>query len=368
MNESVEEKKAKRLTERDRQLVGLMAVARYLSTEQVRTLIFPERDESVARKRLAILAGEGTRGAATPLVRRLVYRAKDWKLVTVWAPTVNGYYVAMDVLGSSLRIPAHDVAPEFLGHTIALNDLFVRLMATGDKHFARARVDRFAWRCSDSVRLPWTEYDMRAGKRNSRVIHPDAVLELPGQRRRIFIECETGSQPIASVNDDKGGATVAKIQRYESFLRGFADVSAKRTHYAEQFPDGFAPEVLFLVFSNARRESINKAIAAHTARGASSCRFGAMVIHEASSAFRVAPGTPTAVCAAPVLTGQDMALLHDYFTESVTAMKAARNAVREVNKILARPLEVPQYPRTATSMRDLVVRLVANRNPQHPIG
>jgi hypothetical protein len=49
-------------------------------------------------------------------------------------------------------------------------------------------------------------------------------------------------------------------------------------------------------------------------------------------------------------------------------MKAARNAVREVNKILARPLEVPQYPRTATSMRDLVVRLVANRKPQLPIG
>jgi len=38
---------------------------------------------------------------------------------------------------------------------------------------------------------------MREGRREQRVIQPDALLELPLQRRRYFLECEMGTQMIS---------------------------------------------------------------------------------------------------------------------------------------------------------------------------
>ena len=52
------------------------------------------------------------------------------------------------------------------------------------------------------------------------VLLPDAVLELPSTRRRVFIECETGTHTLVPVSRDKHAATVRKAERYETFLAG----------------------------------------------------------------------------------------------------------------------------------------------------
>jgi len=57
-----------RLQDRDQQLLAMLAMCRYLSTEQIRRLSFPGRTETPADKRLRQLAGIGKYGFTKPFV------------------------------------------------------------------------------------------------------------------------------------------------------------------------------------------------------------------------------------------------------------------------------------------------------------
>src|SRR6516165_4053715 len=61
-------------TDRDRQLIGLLGVVRYLSTEQLCRLFYDGRNVHNMRKRLLRLAGEGSLGLRRGFIRRLFYR------------------------------------------------------------------------------------------------------------------------------------------------------------------------------------------------------------------------------------------------------------------------------------------------------
>jgi hypothetical protein len=63
-----------RLQDRDQQLLAMLAMCRYLSTEQIRRLSFPGRTETPADKRLRQLAGIGKYGFTKPFVERTAYR------------------------------------------------------------------------------------------------------------------------------------------------------------------------------------------------------------------------------------------------------------------------------------------------------
>src|SRR5262249_15387148 len=41
--------------------------------------------------------------------------------------------------------------------------------------------------------------------------------------QRLFLECETGTHSIIATGTTKPGATLCKVERYESFLTGLAD-------------------------------------------------------------------------------------------------------------------------------------------------
>jgi hypothetical protein len=97
------------------------------------------------------------------------------------------------------------------------------------------------------VRLVWGEWEIREGRRQQHVIQPDAVLELPLQRRRYFLECEMGTQMISPGEANAPGATLSKARRYQTFLADFSGTDGRRTHYQTQYPDAFSAEVLFLV-------------------------------------------------------------------------------------------------------------------------
>jgi hypothetical protein len=93
------------------------------------------------------------------------------------------------------------------------------------------------------------------------VLRPDALLELVEQRRRLFIECEMGTHTIQPVNDDtKPNSTVSKLARWEAYVGGVCDVATRHTWYQQRFPDGYAPEVLFLVHSERRARNVTAAI------------------------------------------------------------------------------------------------------------
>src|SRR5713101_646236 len=271
-----------RVTDRDRQLIGLLAVARYLSTEQLSKLLYRARNIDNMRRRFLRLAGEGPRGFKPAYIRRLYYRTYEGHLFDMWALTSTGYAVAEIVLGTAIKIPRHDVGAAFREHTIVLNELFVALMMPPAGGYARAKQDDFRWVASDTVRLPWRQNLGPGSRTPDRLVLPDAVLEIPSPRRRFFLECEMGTHPILSGKHPKPGSTIAKVQSYEGFLRSYVDASATQTFYARSYPDNYVPEVLFLVRTPHRAKAINEAIREWRDKlGTQACTARALTIDEA---------------------------------------------------------------------------------------
>lgn len=60
--------------------------------------------------------------------------------------------------------------------------------------------------------------------------------------------------------DNKPNSTLAKLDRWETYVTGLADVAARRTWYSQRYPDSYAPEVIFLVPSDRRAKTVNGAI------------------------------------------------------------------------------------------------------------
>src|SRR5712692_11662283 len=58
-----------RLTDRDKQLIAVLAVARYFSNSQITKLFFSGRSPKTMRKRLLRLAGEGRSAFSPPYLR-----------------------------------------------------------------------------------------------------------------------------------------------------------------------------------------------------------------------------------------------------------------------------------------------------------
>lgn len=368
-----------RLHERDRHLLGHIATVRYLSTEQVAQLVFPGRHITRAQNRLRQLEGGG---GGVSYVRRLTWRTFEGVPQSAWTLADAGYVIAEQVVGP-VRVAARDVGAQFMEHTLALNELYVRLLTTGlivrpgprgskatglsplarIGTFALAGDSRFGWVQSDSAELPWTEYDQRAGKRNDRVIRPDAVLELPSRSRRLFVECEMGTHAIVARNDDKAGATLHKLERYCAFVNGLADPVARETFCARRYPDGWKSEVVFLVHSAHRAESVKRAVG----QWSKSNTLGALlvrvdVVESLTDALigelGIAPAEPApplrATAPASVglqLSSEDLECLKAFCAGAVATLKSLRDAAR------ARREPPPAYPPHADAVLHLLQRL-----------
>src|SRR5229473_5433676 len=326
-----------RLTDRDRQLTGLLAVARYLSTEQLSKLLYQTRNIDNMRRRFLRLAGEGPRGFRPAYIRRLFYRTYEGHRFDMWTLTNTGYTVAEIVLGTAVKIPRHDVSAAFREHAIVLNELFVALMRPTGGGYARAKQDDFRWIPSDTVRLPWKQHLGPGSRTPDRLVLPDAVLEIPSAQRRFFLECEMGTHPILGVAHPKPGSTIAKVQSYEGFLRSYVDASATQTFYARSYPDNYVPEVLFLVRTPHRAKAINEAIRQwHERLGTQTCAARALTIDAARDELLRVLGRrsnpeegPTTAVQERVLSREDVATLRHFYNETVLAFKEMRAKARE---------------------------------------
>ena len=69
-----------------------------------------------------------------------------------------------------------------------------------------------------------------------------------------------GTHSIVAVSDEKAGATISKVERYDEFFAGYAQASARLTFYGKSYPDQWPAEVLFLVRKAGRRNAVNAAI------------------------------------------------------------------------------------------------------------
>jgi len=350
-----------RLTDRDRQLAGLLAVARYLSTQQLSRLLYAGRNVRNMRRRLLRLAGEGRLGFKPAYIRRLFYRTYEGQWLDMWTLTNTGYTVAESVLGRSIKIPRHDVSSPFREHTIMLNELFVALMMPLGHGYARAKQSDFRWIPSDTVRLPWRQHLGDASRSPDRLVLPDAVLEIPKAQRRYFLECETGTHPILGDEDPRPGSTIAKVQNYEGFLRSYVDARATETFYARSFPDNYVPEILFLVRAAHRAKAVNEAIRQWRQKcGTQTCASRALTVEEASAQLlgilrsrstheqRYAPVAPEGR-----LSVADISTVRRFYNGTVLAFKEMRAKAR------ARKEVPPAYPPMVEEMQALVERLQA---------
>ena len=228
----------------------------HLSRDQIERLMFPGRVKSRSSIRLGQLTKEI--GGQPAILKELGYATNDgWK--NVFGLTGYGYIVAQERLGKALlKVPRHDVSPQFLNHSVLLTEFLLGLIPQDGKHPAKIPKS-FRWIPGEYLDLPFSEYTLE-DRNQRRRLQPDAVLEIPSQRTRYFVELETGSATIW--DQEKVTSTLAKLNRYSEFLSGYAgDVlhGDSSTFYSRAFPDAWPPEVLFVTLSSHRRDSIKAA-------------------------------------------------------------------------------------------------------------
>ncbi len=250
---------------------------------------------------------------------------------SVWTLTNAGYTLSATALGTIIKIPKHDVGAAFREHAIVLNELFVALMRPPGGGYARARQTQFRWIASDTVRLPWKQHLGHGSTTPDRLVLPDAVLEIPSAKR-LFLECEMGTHPIASAARPKPGSTIAKVQNYEGFLRSYVDASATQTFYARSYPDNYVPEVLFLVRTAHRATTVNEAIRRWQQRlGTQTCVARALTVEAArDELLKVlrSHSKPSGVSPERRLSLEDLATVRRFYNGTVLAFKEMRAKAR----------------------------------------
>jgi len=248
------------LTERDRALLAYVGIARYASADQVHRLIAPGHSKKLVYRRLAKLCLPGGRPGEGACLRRLHYRRYEGTSVPVWALTPYGRSLVAPALPWLPTPPAKDLGARFLEHTLLLNGVLLELvLALRRSETAPLEDLPFRWRAENDEVLQFRMLGHRLGDAHQAVLKPDAVLEVPGRCRRLFIE--TGTQSIVTAQPERTGAILAKLQRYKQYFDVLSD-DAESTWYRNAFPDGFAPRLLFLVHSIDRRERVERAVKA----------------------------------------------------------------------------------------------------------
>lgn len=328
------------LNERDRALLSYVGIARYASAEQLHRLFFDGRSKKQTYRRLAKLSLAGNRPGEGACLRRLQYRRREGNGVPVWALTAYGRTLVVPLV-PWLRPPAaHDVGARFLEHTLVLNDVLAGLVERlrGVAAAPLAALP-FRWLSEDDGVLEFELYDRKTGATSKAVLKPDAIVDVPGRRRRLFLEAETGTQSIATANPDRTGAITSKLARYAAFFTGLARDTGRETWYEAAFPDRFVPRLVFLVHSDERRARVSAAVKTWLG-GSGSDRFQVLVYTFADAARVLAPYIVNGTLHAPApartmrvvtMDGVKAAELRDGFNQLVEALDAAREAIQRHN-------------------------------------
>ncbi len=259
------------LTDRDRALLGYLGVARYVTGAQAHRLLAPGSDKAVTSRRLARLCEDGSGPDGEPYLIRHAYRRSNSLPFPVWTLTPHGRDAAGPHAPGPVVLVPTTAGIGFVRRTLAVNELLLALVLAGRRSPASPLVDLpFRWRAlSDPLRFevrdkfPYTQ---------AALLRPAAIIDLPRERRRIFVEPELGIASL-SPTDPRRKHVIRRLERYDRFFLGIPGRDENRTWYTTAFPDGFAPEVLLLSTSDARRAQVEEAVRAHFGR--EQPRFGA---------------------------------------------------------------------------------------------
>ena len=354
------------LTPRDRELFVHLAIARYLSAEQIHRLLFAGATDSITRRRLCRLAtGEHQ------YLRRLQYQTSADGPAVAWSLKPLGRLVARNLFSAIPELPRHGPpGSEFLEQVVRLNGLYVALAAAAKRQ--KLPFDRwpFRWLSSDSARLPWAEFDRESNSPANRLIRPDATLELPHEKRRAFIEAENGLHALALLRDGAPGrnATKLKIERYTRFVVTPISSLANETFYLQAFPDGWPAELLFIVPSPSRRDSITAYIARtwRPTNEAMQLMVRALTFDEAPADLCRAAQLPVESTPAPrtanagaAITPEEIRAAYDFYNGAIAAIAAVRQFVKGKPQLTSN-FPVPEYPPNHHVVKQICLRLAGS--------
>ncbi|WP_242352656.1 MULTISPECIES: replication-relaxation family protein [unclassified Anaeromyxobacter] len=351
------------LTERDRALLAYVGVARYVSAEHVHRLVVESPNRKLVYRRLAKLCAAGSRPGDGAYLRRLEFRRAEGTAVPVWALAPAGRAIAEESV-AYLRPPAQkDVGHQFLEHTLLLNDVLVELaVALRRSPVAPVSELPFRWLCEDDGVLEFEMFHRHTGATAPAVLKPDAILEVPGHQRRLFLEAETGAHSIATANPGSHGAVLNKLQRYAHFFTAMAGAGAA-TYYARAFPDGLFPVLVFLVHSSERKRRVEKATKDWLgAQGTSSFRVRVLSFDEAAGVLAGFIRDGRAVAAAEQRRSPSARLdvakarqLREGYNALAEALNATRRAIAEHNARGGCQVSLPPAPVEALrALKDLI--------------
>jgi hypothetical protein len=349
------------LTERDRALLSYVGIARYASAEQLHRLFFDGRSKKQTYRRLAKLSAPGNRPGAGACLRRLEYWRREGNGVPVWALSPYGRSLVVPLV-PWLRPPAaHDVGAQFLEHTLALNDILASMVEQlRVSPLAPLAALPFRWLSENDGVLEYDHYDRRTGTTSKALLKPDAIVEVPGRRRRLFIEAEMGTQSIATANPARSGAIISKLARYAAFFSALARDGDRETWYEAAFLDGYAPRLVFVVHSDERLARVSAAVKAWMG-GSRSSSFDVLVYTFADAARVLGPYIVSGVLQAPgparsmrvvTMDAVKAARLRDGYDQLVVALNEARAAIQRHN---ATPgaTQVPLPPQRLSAVETL---------------
>jgi hypothetical protein len=344
------EDKAVQVRQRDRELLAHVAVMKYAAERHLQRLVFVTPVLAANRKRrtgealainvmrrrlLQLSRGKGA------LLRQLEYRGDDRVPRRAYCVTALGYNIARPLLKSAPPVPPGDkVGDQFLAHSLTLNDLYVELATAKKGLSVRAASLPFSWR-SESLQLPWREFNVRRGENDERRLVPDGMLELLSAKTRVFIECEMGGHPILRQPNSENDSVMGKLLRYSKFVQ----LIGGKSHYALQFGDQWKPELLFLVRSASRADSVNKALAEwRSANPGHPLTVRAADLAGAVATFAPRLGLPSPPAKKLELESEEATLLASALEQTVALCKSVRHYLREHPEVQANGCPYPEYP------------------------
>ena len=192
------------------------------------------------------------------------------------------------------------------------------------------------------------------------------MLELPLEKKRLFLEYETGTLVLRDAS--KKTSTITKLARYTQFFTGLADPVPRTTHCANAFADDWRPSLVFVTRTAARKLNILKLLA-ESKQPPSALTATAVTLEEALAYFpergaKISPpadpiSAPSSNVAPEALRqpsefmcAEEIALLQGFFQESIQRIHECRNLARSGG------VKPPGYPARSSDVKELLDRLM----------
>ncbi|MBF6188914.1 replication-relaxation family protein [Nocardia farcinica] len=190
------------LSDRDRDILRLVADHRYLTTHQIQHFCFRDHETAATGARVArrVLARLGRDGLITPLDRR-VGGLGSGSAVTIWRLTAAGLRI---IFGDGRRRRGSEPSERFLRHCLAIADVHVLL----HQHL---RIEAIESVVVEVEPASWRKYLGPSGE--PRWLQPDLYAEITTADfvDRTFIEVDLGTESLPTL--------IRKCQQYEDYRR-----------------------------------------------------------------------------------------------------------------------------------------------------